>query len=111
MNFQKLIDYFRDTPNKNTASVAKERLQIVISHERSKRQNKHDFLPLLQKELMAVISKYFPVDEDQVRVELAKTGDLSILELNITLPDKDDDTSRMGNRGTGAAARHRAMTS
>jgi cell division topological specificity factor len=111
MNFQKLIDYFRDNPNKHTASVAKERLQIVISHERTKRQNQHDFLPLLQKELMAVISKYFPVDEDQVRVELAKTGDLSILELNITLPDKESDGRTTGTRGTGAATNRRAMSS
>ena len=102
MNFQKLIDYFRDTP-KNTASVAKERLQIVISHERAKRHNQHDFLPLLQKELMAVISKYFPVDEDQVRVELAKTGDLSILELNITLPDKENTGRTAGGAGRRTA--------
>ena len=88
MNFQKLIDYFKNTPA-NSASVAKERLQIVISHERAKRHQKADFLPLLQKELLAVISKYFPVDEEQVRVELAKTGDMSILELNITLPDNN----------------------
>jgi cell division topological specificity factor len=95
MNFQKLIDYFRGTPPK-TASLAKERLQIVISHERAKRHHHpHDdnFLRLLQQELMAVISKYFPVDEEQVKVELARTGDLSILELNVTLPDGKSSTT------------------
>ncbi|MFU8798301.1 MAG: cell division topological specificity factor MinE [Gammaproteobacteria bacterium] len=106
MNFQKLIDYFKSTPT-NTASVAKERLQIVISHERDRAQphQKHDFLPLLQKELLAVISKYFPVDEEQVRVELAKTGDLSILELNITLPDAGKTFST--DTGTKSKARRR----
>ncbi len=90
MNFQKLIDYFRATP-KNTASLAKERLQIVISHERASKQRGNqqpDFLPALQQELLAVISKYFPVEQEQVKVELARTGDYSILELNVTLPDQ-----------------------
>jgi cell division topological specificity factor len=44
-------------PRRPSASVAKERLKIVLAHERAGR-NAPDFLPLLQKELLAVIGRY-----------------------------------------------------
>ncbi|KTC79397.1 MULTISPECIES: cell division topological specificity factor MinE [Legionella] len=70
-----------------TASVAKERLQIIISHERSQR-NTPDYLPKLQEEILAVIAKYVHVTRDQVSVNLERMGDNSVLELNITMPDE-----------------------
>lgn len=80
-----IMDYlFRTKPK--TANIAKERLQIIVSHERTTR-NGPDYLPMLQKELIAVISKYVDIDQDQVKVELERSGNCSILELNITLPD------------------------
>lgn len=69
-----------------TASVAKERLQIIISHERTQR-NTPDYLPKLQEEIINVISKYVPIKREQVSVNLERTGDSSVLELNITMPD------------------------
>jgi len=78
-----IFDYFRFTRQKGTASVAKERLQIIVAHERGK---KTDYLPLLQQELLAVIGKYVAIDPSQVKVELEHSGDYSMLELNITLP-------------------------
>ena len=72
---------------KNTASIAKERLQIIVAHEKT-RNNNPDYLPMLQKELIAVIAKYVEVDEDHVKVELEKEGNCSVLELNITLPEE-----------------------
>ncbi|MFT4058626.1 MAG: cell division topological specificity factor MinE [Legionella sp.] len=69
-----------------SASVAKERLQIIISHERSQR-NTPDYLPQLQEEILAVIAKYVHVTRDQVSVNLERMGDNSVLELNITMPD------------------------
>ena len=70
----------------STASVAKERLQIIISHERSQRSTP-DYLPKLQEEILAVLAKYVHVTRDQVNVNLERTGDSSVLELNITMPD------------------------
>lgn len=80
-----ILDYiFRNSlRNKGTASLAKERLQIIVAHERGK---KTDYLPLLQKELIEVIKKYVCIDEQQVKVELEESGDYSVLELNITIP-------------------------
>lgn len=70
-----------------TASVAKERLQIIISHERSQR-NAPDYLPKLQEEILAVIGKYIPIDRDKVSVNLERVGDSAILELNFTMPER-----------------------
>lgn len=70
-----------------TASVAKERLQIIISHERAQR-NTPDYLPKLQEEILEVIAKYVHITSDQVSVNLERMGDSAVLELNITMPDK-----------------------
>lgn len=70
-----------------TAKVAKERLQIIISHERSK-QNTPDYLPKLQEEILAVIAKYVPIRDDQVSVNLERLDDSAVLELNVTMPDE-----------------------
>ena len=80
------LDYFR-SKNKTTANVAKERLQIIVAHERTAR-NQPDYLPALQKDLVAVISKYVPIDEDMVAVSLDQNEDCAVLELNITLPEE-----------------------
>lgn len=81
-----IMDYIFRSRSKNTASIAKERLQIIVSHERSTRHGP-DYLPMLREELIRVIAKYVDIDEDQVKVELERSGNCSILELNITLPD------------------------
>lgn len=89
MNFKKILNYFSNKPSPQTANIAKERLQIIVSHERVANQGHNtDFLPQLEKELVDVIAKYFPIDRDLVKVQLAREGDLSVLELNVTLPSK-----------------------
>lgn len=71
----------------STASVAKERLQIIISHERAQRSTP-DYLPKLQEEILAVIAKYVNISREQVNVHLERMGDNAVLELNITMPDE-----------------------
>ena len=70
-----------------TAQVAKERLQLIIAHERNGQSSKQDFLPDLQKELIAVISKYVSVNPDDIKVSLEKQGNYEVLEVNIVLPE------------------------
>ena len=72
---------------KNTASTAKSRLQILIQQERSMR-GAPDYLPLLQRELLEVIRKYIAVDADAVKVDLHKDGDHELLDISVALPDK-----------------------
>lgn len=79
------LDYFK-SKKKNTASMAKERLQIIVAHERGMR-DQPDYLPQLQQELIAVIRKYVQIDDDMVQVELDRNDDCSVLELNVTLPE------------------------
>jgi len=80
------LDYFKSS-KKNTASIAKERLQIIVAHERGKREQP-DYLPQLQQEILDVIRKYVPIDQDQVQVQLDKSDNCSVLELNVTLPEE-----------------------
>lgn len=83
-----IFDFFRERKKQGTtASVAKERLSIIVAHERGQR-SQPDYLPALQKELVEVIRKYVNIDQDQVHVALENQGTCSILELNITLPDR-----------------------
>ena len=84
-----IFNYLRKRGNNSTASVAKERLQIIISHERTERNKGYqpDYLPKLQEEILAVIAKYIPINRDQVSVNLERTGDSAVLELNFTMPD------------------------
>ena len=70
-----------------TATIAKERLQLIIAHERNDQNNQPDFLPALQQELIAVISKYVSVNPDDIKVSLEKQGNYEVLEVNIVLPE------------------------
>jgi len=88
-----LFNYFRTAQKqKNTADIAKERLQIIVARERRQRNKSgFDYLPLLQKELLEVVRKYVVIEEDHIRMNVDREGDYEILELNITLPEPDDD--------------------
>lgn len=82
-----LMSYFRST-KPSSASIAKERLQILVAHERSSR-NRPSYLPKLQQELLAVIQKYVHVEQDAISVNFEQDDDQEILELNIVLPDEE----------------------
>jgi cell division topological specificity factor len=72
-----------------TAHLAKERLQLIIAHERDGGGSSANFLPDLQRELIAVISKYVNVNPDDIRVSLEKQDNFEVLEVNIVLPEKN----------------------
>ena len=72
---------------KKTASVAKERLQIILAHERNGQTSKKpDWLPALQSELVAVISKYVSIDSEDIKVHLERQDNLEVLEVKIEFP-------------------------
>jgi len=84
----RIFDFLKQR-NRNTASVAKERLRIIVAQERSSRGGP-DYLPMLRRELLEVIRKYVSVDIDAVQVQLEKDGEHDVLELTVTLPDKEE---------------------
>ena len=82
-----LLDFFLRSRKENTAKLAKERLQIIVAHERTSRSGP-DYLPQLKQDILDVIRKYVQIDPEQVTVQLDKKGEqLSVLELNIMLSD------------------------
>ena len=85
MSIFKYLKYLKRN-RRSTASVAKDRLQIIISHERAQR-SAPDYLPQLQEEILAVIAKYIPISRDKVFVNLERLGHSAVLELNVTMPD------------------------
>lgn len=80
----KILHYFQ-RPEK-TAASAKERLQIIIAHERSQRK-KPEYLSSLQKDLLAVVAKYVSINQEDIKIEVANKDGCSILELNVMLPE------------------------
>ncbi len=81
-----LLALFRRTPP--SASVAKERLRIIVAQERSARNGGPDYLPLLRRELLEVIRKYVNVDPDAIQVNLEREEGHDVLELSVALPGK-----------------------
>lgn len=79
-----LFNYFRGKKEPQSASLAKERLQIVIAHERSHR-HQPDFLPQMKRELIQVIRKYVHVNDNDVAFHFDNQDDCNIMELNITM--------------------------
>ncbi|MCX7106742.1 MAG: cell division topological specificity factor MinE [Methylococcales bacterium] len=80
-----LLDYFKIS-KVGTASLAKERLQILVAHERTS-LNQPTYLPQLQKELLEVIRKYVNVSQDAISVSFEQDEHQETLELNIVLPE------------------------
>ncbi|XBC42088.1 MAG: cell division topological specificity factor MinE [Buchnera aphidicola (Meitanaphis elongallis)] len=81
-----LLDFFLSR-KKNTANIAKERLQIIVA-ERRKKDDEPNYLPELKREILQVICKYIKIDPKMISVQLDHKGkDISILELNVTIPE------------------------
>jgi cell division topological specificity factor len=85
------MGFFRFFRGKNadddaSAKVAKDRLQVLIAHERTGR-NGPDYLPKLKQDILEVIKKYVSVEDEQVSVQLDTQDQCDVLELNITLPE------------------------
>ena len=80
-----LFDFLK--PKKNTATVAKNRLQIIIAQERSS-AGAPDYLPLMRREILEVIRKYVNVDADAVKVDVVKDGEHDVLDISVSLPER-----------------------
>lgn len=81
-----------------TASVARDRLQIIIAQERSNRDAANatpDYLPTLQKELLEVLSKYVKIELNDINISHEKQDGVDMLALNITLPENRQDNNKL----------------
>ena len=71
---------------RSSAPVARERLQILLAHERSMSSGKSDLAAILKEEILAVIAKHFPIDRDKIQVKLDRGRDISTLEIDVEMP-------------------------
>jgi cell division topological specificity factor len=77
-----LLDWFRRRPS---APVARERLQVLLAHERAVLGNS-DLIGTLREEILAVIAKHIAINDDSVRIKLERGDQVSLLEIDIELP-------------------------
>ena len=80
-----MFGFFRRPRQATSAETAKERLQILLAHERTDRSSP-DYLPLLQSDILEVIKRYLRVDGDRVDIKLERGDEISTLEISIELP-------------------------
>jgi cell division topological specificity factor len=69
-----------------SAPVARERLQLLLAHERTL-TSRSDLIALLQREVLAVIAKHIAIDQDKVIVKLDQRAQVSTLEIDIEMPE------------------------
>jgi len=105
--------FFRSNKDDASAKVAKDRLQVLIAHQRTGREGP-DYLPMLKQDILDVIKKYVAVGDDAVSVQLDSQDDCDVLELNITLSEDATATasapsSPPSSIQPSAAAKKRAM--
>jgi len=79
-----IFSFFSRT--RNTAPVARERLQLLLAHERAF-SGKSDLAAILQEEILAVIAKHIAIDREKVKVKLDRDGTISTLEIDIEMPE------------------------
>jgi len=80
-----ILDFLKRKPEPS-ASVAKERLRIIVAQERSTR-GAPDYLPMMRNELLEVIKKYVQVDIEAISINLEHDSGHEVLELSVALPD------------------------
>lgn len=90
-----MFSFFRRPRQANTASAAKDRLQILLAHERTGRASP-EVLPLLQRDIMEAIERHMKVGGDSVDIRIERGDDLSTLEINIELPGTRTADARAG---------------
>jgi cell division topological specificity factor len=77
-----VFDLFRQ---RGSAPVARERLQILLSHERAAR-GQRDLLAILREEILVAIARHVTVDHDNVQVRIDRADTASTLEINVEIP-------------------------
>jgi cell division topological specificity factor len=80
-----LLRLFNSRPP--SAPVARERLQILLAHERGLRGGQLDLLEILREEILAVVSRHVALDPDKVIVRMDRGTSVSTLEVDIELPN------------------------
>jgi cell division topological specificity factor len=79
-----LFDLFR----RGSAPIARERLQVLLSHERVA-CGRPDLLSILREEIIAVIGRYVSFEPDKVQIKMDRGKSVSTLAVDIEIPNRD----------------------
>jgi len=78
-----LLNFFS---RRASAPVARDRLQILLAHERTVVGGKPDLVAILREEILAVIGKHVAMEADNVRVRMERGEQVSTLEVEVDIP-------------------------
>ncbi|WHS33752.1 cell division topological specificity factor MinE [Brucella sp. NM4] len=81
------MSLFRFFTKQASAPLARERLQVLLAHERAS-EGHSDLVAVLREEILAVIAKHIQIDRDKVSVKMDRGDQMSTLEVDIELPLK-----------------------
>jgi cell division topological specificity factor len=81
------MSLFNFFARQRSAPVARDRLQVLLAHERAL-SSRPDLVAILQKEILAVIARHIPIDQDKVVVKLDRGRQVSTLEIDIEMPEE-----------------------
>lgn len=79
-----LLNFFA---RKSSAPVARERLQLLLAHERVV-AGRSDLIGILREEILAVIARHMPVSPDKVQVRMERGDNVSTLEVEVEVPNE-----------------------
>jgi cell division topological specificity factor len=80
------MNLFTLLTGRSSAPVARERLQILLAHERPLVTGTPDLLSIVREEIIAVLAKHVPLDPDRVQVSMDRGETASTLEIEIEIP-------------------------
>jgi len=102
--------FFRSNKEDQTAKLAKDRLQVLIAHQRTDRSGP-DYLPMLRQDILDVIKKYVAVGDEALSVQIDAQDDCDVLELNITLPEDAESNAKASEVAKRRAKERQTTTS
>ncbi|MFV0663202.1 cell division topological specificity factor MinE [Denitromonas sp.] len=103
------MSWFMPFVRRKSASVARERLQILLTHERGT-EGHADLIPILREEVLAAVAKHVLVDVDKVQVKIERGKAVSLLEIDIELPCDPEPVKRPDPAHRPARSRRMAVS-
>jgi len=80
------MNVFNFFQKKKSAPVARERLQLLLAHERV--NPGADLVSILREEILAVIAKHVEIDGDRLQIKIDRGEHVSVLEIDVEIPAK-----------------------
>ena len=81
------MSFFNLFRRRGSAPVARERLQILLSHERAAARGQPDLLGILREEILGAIAKHVTVEHDHVQVHMERGANVSTLAIDVEIPN------------------------